>query len=417
MAAIFHLVLVVIVFLIGHFHIFPNSFDENGIGISFAVDGVVYRKLISDLAELLRHHGPGTWLALPAPLHCRLYSLAFVFPGSLVGHNILAAELLNLLYYLGILTFVYLLGREIFNSRTGLVAAAMIGLWPSFLLHSTQLIRDPLSILLALVLLFFLTMLLRRELSWRSTLLTSTAGIVVVVMFWLTRGNMWNVILAVVAITTLLLTIRMVRERKLLGPNLALLTVVFLTVLLVPTRIRSTTINGTPPPRALIAIPSGPPANSRSLWIQLITQVRARRGGFRIYGAQASNVDGDVNFISATDIIRYLPRAAVIGWFAPFPRMWFASGTGGRAGRMLAGLETLAMYLLYFPALLCLWRERSKLNVWLLFLVSFVGILSLGLVVVNVGALFRLRYLFWILIIVLAAGGLVKSRRIAKAGT
>ena len=94
----------------------------------------------------------------------RLYSIPFAFVGRVLGHNILAAELLNLVYYLGILTVVYRLGREIFNERAGFLAAAIVGLWPSFLLHSTQLIRDPLAMLCLLSLLLVLTLLLNRDL-------------------------------------------------------------------------------------------------------------------------------------------------------------------------------------------------------------------------------------------------------------
>jgi hypothetical protein len=43
---------------------------------------------------------------------------------------------------------------------------------------------------------------------------------------------------------------------------------------------------------------------------------------------------------------------------------------------------------------------------WLLFLVATIGMLALGLVVVNAGALFRLRYAFWMMVVVLAVKGL-----------
>jgi hypothetical protein len=61
------------------------------------------------------------------------------------------------------------------------------------------------------------------------------------------------------------------------------------------------------------------------------------------------------------------------------------------------------MYLLYIAVGFCVWRERRNLKVWLLFLVAAVGMVALGLVVVNAGALFRIRYVFWMLLIVLAA--------------
>ncbi len=77
------------------------------------------------------------------------------------------------------------------------------------------------------------------------------------------------------------------------------------------------------------------------------------------------------------------------------------AGNFGRAGRLLSGLETLAMYLLYFAVGFCVWQERRNLKMWLLFLVATAGVLALGLVVVNAGALYRMRYVFWMMLIVI----------------
>jgi hypothetical protein len=97
----------------------------------------------------------------------------------------------------------------------------------------------------------------------------------------------------------------------------------------------------------------------------------------------------------------------VIGFFAPFPRMWFQSGSYGSAGRLLSGAETLVMYFLYVAAAVCVWRNRRRIEMWLLFLVATMGTIGLGLVVVNAGALYRLRYVFWIMFIIMAAESLV----------
>jgi hypothetical protein len=410
-AAAFHLVIAVAIFLIGHFRLLPNYFDQYGIGITFAIDGVAYRRLIAEMAEVLLHRGLSTWIDLHAPLHCRLYSLAFAFPGSLLGHNILAAEALNLPYYLGILRFIYALGKEIFGSRAGLTAAAIVAVWPSFLLHSTQLIRDSVSILFMLALLFILVVLLGRQLSWARSLWAGIVAVVLVVAFWLTRGNMWNIVIVALTLTVVLFAVRIVRERKLFSPNIAVVLVLLAVALFVPTSINSTTLPGTQPPTAVIAISSHPNARFGSFWTRFIAQIRARRGAFRFYTGQGSNIDADVNFSNVADVAKYLPRAAVIGVFAPFPRMWVESGWYGRAGRLVAGLETCLMYLPYLPAIVCVWSERRKLPMWLLFLTSFVGMVALGLMVVNAGTLYRLRYLFWILTIVLAAEGLLIVKR------
>jgi hypothetical protein len=43
---------------------------------------------------------------------------------------------------------------------------------------------------------------------------------------------------------------------------------------------------------------------------------------------------------------------------------------------------------------------------WLVFLTATAGLIGLGLVVVNAGALYRLRYVFWIMLIILGAQGI-----------
>ena len=404
-AALFHITFTLSIFLIGHFRFLPNQFDQNGVGISFAVDGVVYQQLISDMAEAFRHRGLAEWLSVQMPLHCRIYSLSFIFPGSIVGHNILAAEVFNLIYYLGILVVTYFLGKEIFGAKVGLLSAGLIGVWPSFLLHTTQLIRDPVAVFFMLGVMLVLTILLKRTLSWKDSFWIALVSIALLIVFWATRGNFWTVVVAALVIALVLLVIRLSCERSLLLPNVALLFVIFAAVLIVPTQIRSTTTQAVKAPTSVIAIPIGSNQSSHSMLWRLSYQIRARRLGFFIYEGQGSNIDADVTFDSAGDIIKYLPRAAVVGFFSPFPRMWFDSGISGRSARILAAAETLAMYVLYIPVLFCVWNERRKLTVWLLFLTSSAGLIGLGVVVPNAGALYRLRYVLWMMMIVLAVRG------------
>jgi 4-amino-4-deoxy-L-arabinose transferase-like glycosyltransferase len=401
-AACFHLVFTLSVFLVGRLGILPNHFDENGVGISFSVDGVVYRRVITDLAETLRQQGLVAWFNSKAPLHCRIYSFSFIFPGSILGHNILAAELFNLIFYLGILMVVYLLGREIFDEKVGLLSAVVVAVWPSFLVHSTQLIRDPISTFFLLGVMLILAMLLRRTLTWKVGIWITLTSIVVLIVFWAARGNFWNIVQAAVGIAIMLFLIRVWRERSLLLPNLVLLFVIVATVLVVPTQIQSTTTTGVKSPTAVIALPFGLNTSSNTILTRLRNQISGRRHGFLKYQAQGSNIDAGVAFNSDGDIIRYLPRATVIGFFAPFPRMWFEAGISGRSARLLSATEMLAMYLLYAAAVYCLWKEWRKLQVWLIFLTASVGMIALGLVVINAGALYRFRFVFWMMMIVLA---------------
>jgi 4-amino-4-deoxy-L-arabinose transferase-like glycosyltransferase len=394
LAGAIHIALTTAIFLIGHFRVLPNTFDENGIGITFAIDGKTYHQVAINLVNEWKTNGFTAWLKTRAPLHSRLHSLSFMLFGWILGYNILGAEPLNLFYFLGILSCIYFLGRELFDTQTALVATALISVWPTFLLHSTQLIRDPLSILCLLALMLVLTMLLGREFAGAEAVLLGIAGAVLVTLFWLARGNMWNVVIVAVAITLVMLGGRMIRARKFVKGNVFAILLIVAALVFIPSRLESTTLPGVRPPVTTLTIPA------------TIKQMSGRRAGFRSYTSQASNIDEDVQFNSTGDIVRYLPRAFVIGFFAPFPNMWIEVGSFGRASRLLSGLETLAMYFLYLAAGICVWRERRNLKMWLVFLVATIGMLGLGLVVVNAGALFRIRYVFWMMLIVIAARGL-----------
>src|SRR5215467_5559883 len=248
LAGVVHITLTAAIFLIGHFQLLPNTFDQNGTGLTFAIDGASYQRVAGNLADEMQTNGVAAWLNTKVPFHSRLYSLSFVTFGRLLGHNILGAEPLNLFFYVAILGCIYFLGREIFDARAGFVAASIVALWPSFLLHSTQLIRDSMSIACFLALVLVLTLLLSRKFAWRGTVAAGVSGAVVVTLFWLVGGNMWNIVLVAVALTFLLLVSRIVhRGRLMLGNEIALL-VIIAAVLLVPPRLESTSLYGVKPP-------------------------------------------------------------------------------------------------------------------------------------------------------------------------
>jgi hypothetical protein len=249
---------------------------------------------------------------------------------------------------------------------------------------------------------------LTRVLTWSNGIITGLVGSALLAFFWVLRGNMWNVVILQVGLTIMLLAWRMLRARRFVTGNTIAIALVLLAMLIVPPRLESTSLAGVKPPVTPLAIPSSaPPAPAEGVIQRALKQVVERRAGFRAYRARESDIDAGVRFTSVGDVVRFVPRAAVIGFFAPFPRMWIQRGTFGFAGRLLSGAETLAMYFLYVAAFVCMWRNRGRLQLWLLFLVAAIGTIALGLVVVNAGALYRLRYVFWIMFIVMAADTLV----------
>jgi hypothetical protein len=221
------------------------------------------------------------------------------------------------------------------------------------------------------------------------------------------RLPMWGVALVAVGLFTLLLFVRMIRARRILIGNLELAAVLTLAVLILP-QFQPLLRNQQDSKGVRQILPAQ--LEKRSL----IEQIAIRRAAFGNVNNEVANdglpagspVDNNVQLRGAIDIIRYLPRAAIVGFFSPFPNMWFNSGVQvGLTGRVLSGIETLFTYGIECLALVGLWRARKQLAAWLLFVIVWLGVLALGLIVCNLGSLYRLRYSFWILIVIMGAGG------------
>ncbi len=67
----------------------------------------------------------------------------------------------------------------------------------------------------------------------------------------------------------------------------------------------------------------------------------------------------------------------------------------------------LVMYFVFGLSMVTLVQQRNRIVVWFLFLLSAVGCIALGYVVVNISALYRMRYTFFILLLILGAQGLL----------
>jgi len=252
--------------------------------------------------------------------------------------------------------------------------------------------------------------------------MTGAGGGLIAVFLWLARDSMGELPIAAVALGTAMLIVQQFREKHFQAANLVAMTLMIVVSVgvtrMVPEfqkpdapsvgieRTRQDSVSTAADQAAEFKRSETLPLKPWSRIVALVGKVRQR---FAIqYPDAPSNIDQNVQLTSTGDLIRYLPRAAAIGFLAPFPNMWLARGKQvGSAGRLISGLETTVMYVVEVLAIVALWRGRAwrrKVSVWFLWLVAAMGMISLGLVVVNGGALYRLRYVFWILLIILATG-------------
>jgi hypothetical protein len=325
------------------------------------------------------------------------------------------------------------LGTEVSDPRTGRFAAILVAVWPTFLLHTSQILKDPLFISLLLGLIFVVTCCLTRSFSRTRGLWTALLSGALAMLLWFIKQDLWVLILIVVLLGAGFLCLRFIQAKQIASGNLIVgiaLLVIALGVPVLGRRLITPYRNPNPHPvlpnsgtrtNQITDIAAEPETHPRvkppSKSSPPLTRLRERlvwtRYLFVSYPGTSSNIDADVVLESWGDIFRYLPRAAEIGLLAPFPNMWLTSGAQvGRSGRALSGLEMLTMYFAMVLALWGLWKRRDQLAIWFLITIAMFSVLLLGLVVANIGALYRMRYPFWILLIIVGVGGALRLQTI-----
>ena len=416
-AIIFHLLFASLLLGIGRAEILPEMFNQDGLG-KFASDSYRYMREVSQLVDVLGEDGVSAFIKDPLDLHLKLYALSAFVLSPIFGFTILGVELLNMLCYAAVVVLGYALGREVFNRNVAILAALAVGLWPSFLLFTTQLYKTPLIVMLILALVWVNVRLITRQYQARSSLIYAFSVFFIILVLKIIRSEWWLFAILIIIMGIASSILQMILDHRAKLWNLITIALMLVSFLIVSSMILSESSYDT----TIDAFEEMAPSQNRepgkdesrswwstsSYWIDsMARKLGVYRYSFRSYSLHAgSNIDTEYVITDFSDFIRYLPRAAEIGLFAPFPGMWYMPGAKlGLSARVLSGLETLLMYFVELMALLGIWRARKKISAWYMFLTATAGIVALGLVVSNVGALYRFRFPFWMLLIVLGAGG------------
>lgn len=452
---------------------------------------------------LVDHEGTtyGYWYSY---WHIKLYAVMLV----LLGTSPLSVLPLQTLLCSGILIVFYRIGSLLWSRRAAFWSTALVAVWPSALLHMTQLSKDPFYIFGQFLSLYGMLLLVRSPKSYPirrlfGALLSGGIGIIIIYMI---RPNAIAVNWGLWVLLAITLMVRSLSMRTAFGNGSALSAILITVVMthythnwlpipslesllkrstntsvavvhqpadipaakpaavytlptvgeniLAPAEVRRTEGLGpkiakhwqewkdqtrarifaveTRVKRAAadvglavgaIDAAAGYPVNrlanriNRSVVVTSVTlsrlPVQVERGMDRIsaplvdYASKRreewldtqtgslTNIDTHVRFDSIEEIIDYLPRAFVVGLFTPFPDNWWAEGRRvGRAGRLIAGAETLVFYFIFLLALPTLARSSRRLEVWVLVAVSGLWVTALGALVPNEGAIFRIRYAF-----------------------
>ncbi len=406
-----------------------------GDGLLVGGDWLVHHRLGVGLAQEIRTKGWSAWELRPegqgpAGIAGAIYALTWPKPWTLIPLN--AA-----LHAFAALVLLQIMRLFLGNRGVSLLAIVPFFLFPSAGLWTTQILKDGYSIAGFLLFLYGFLLLARLD-RWRRARWLPVVPLVWMMigtaLIWIVRPYMLRIMQGIVVGLALYLTVvfvfRLVRavlpwRKAIPGVLLPWGLVFFLTLVLswgsevvwveVPEQNVNAGING-----ETSGVTTGIDWES-SRWLPdslenfFYTLAISRYRSCTLNPDAASNIDVDVEFRSALDVVSYLPRATQIAFFAPYPNQWFEQGSYGTTTlmRRVSAAEMIGVYAALILVPFSLWRWRRWPETWILTLFCSGMMMSYGLVVANIGSLYRVRYGFLMTLVALGiAGGLAQYQRL-----
>lgn len=378
-----------------------------GYGLLVGMDGGQFHRIASELAQKIHEYGWSQWELLPekqivSGIAAICYVLIYPAPWSVLPVN----GILNATACL----CMYLTLRKITKDpKISLFASFPFFFFPSNLLWNTQFHNENYVVPGVIFILFGWTLLL--EIAYEEKKIISLQGLVTFIL--ITGGSLFiglarqdiitSLAYAFLIVGVCLLVIGLVTKGKPIAKvKRAFLPIVFsmLIFLVSVITLRETTRTTTPATEKTVSQSTTNTKWKNASWLPDFIEkpvkdlARYRKVFVKSWAHGGSSIDLDVTFSSVGDVIRYLPRAAEIGFFSPFPNMWFTTGKKepGTAMRFVSAFEMMFVLICYPGLLLFLWKYRKKPILWVILFVCSVILILYGLTIPNIGAIYRFRY-------------------------
>jgi hypothetical protein len=398
-------------------HVLPGLHGGNGLLVGG--DWLQFHSMAATMAEQIHRDGWSAWELspkgqAPAGVAAAIYALTVPQPWTLIPLN--AA-----LHATAGLTLVHICHLFVLNWRYATLCALPFVLYPSAMTWYTQIHKDGFSIAGLFLVLYSWILLARwapHRLGMISVLavLMNTLGLSLVS---LVRPYLIQMLQPVsLMLTCLVLVSAIVRafnkHQSWRSAGLRMVTAMLLVAVL-----PAFTTGGIEAETPLKA-PSGSIVvnSAREDWHptpllpsvldnKFLALASVRRDYCVGYPNAGSNIDVEVRFRRAVDIVAYIPRAAAIAFLAPFPSQWFGQGTleANTTMRRISAFEMAGVYMTLPLLLLALWYWRRRADTWVLVIFCGSMMMVLGLVIPNVGTLYRLRYGFLMVFVAAAIAG------------
>jgi hypothetical protein len=390
-----------------------------GHGLLIGLDSIRFHQMAVDLAEQIKLQGWSAWQLrpdsqAPAGIAAAVYALTWPEPWTLIP----LSAALHALAATTLWEIILLITKERWIATASIVPFVV---FPSSLQWTSQIHKDGWSIAGGLLTILGWMVVIGNLQGRRTTPAFMRAGILLALglgLAWIPRP--YNTLLILGASLPIILGVvvfyfysayKTKRARRNSIVKIALLAGVFglLGVLSIGTY--SVSYEELPPLATNVAPVSWKP----SKWLpapidDLFQSLAATR--FRYingYPDARTNIDTQVVFDEALDVMAYVPRATVILLFSPFPNAWFGEGSlePNTLMRTIASVETMVNYVCLAGLLVASAFYRKDIRFWCVVAFCYLLILPQGLVVANIGTLYRFRFGGYMAIMALGLAGLL----------
>lgn len=414
--------------------VLPYMLTELHAGNGLLVNGdwVNFHKIAFEKYEEIITHGWSVWELrprgqFPSGIASIFYVLIYPEPWSLIPLN-------AVVWALSGITIIHILQIFISNRGYAILASIPFMFFPSAAMWYTQILKDGFYTLGLLLLLYSCIRIVRLSLSqgtlkniaWNTTIIAIS-----IVLIWSVRPYSIYFALALIVIATLVVLVGIIRHIQLRVPvtknNYASLASMFFALVIagnvssLDTSNKRISIYN----ESLVASDNYERNDSekyiqsnwdKSKWMpdyverKFLTLSVIRAKYININPEAGSNIKGDEYLFSADDIIQFTPRAIVIAYAAPTPFDWARRLSDGSASIFykISIIEMMVVYigLVFFIA--ALWMWRAKWEIWLISAFTGVFLSVHGIVIPNIGTLYRMRYGMLMLIVTIGLAALVK---------
>jgi hypothetical protein len=389
---------------------------------AFAPDAEGYHATGVRMAAAMASGGPTPLVATRdgVPIHPAAFYYYVGLLYRVLGPAPLHVPLVNASLGVGTAALAYALARRQSGRSAGEVAAVAVGLWPSAVLWSSQVLKDALVTLLALASLALVVRLWEARAAALPPLAGGLAGTVAVLAD--VRPHAAAVLPGALALALVGSSRAWMRSTGVAGAARAAALFLFVGTLAAGTLLLvegpgSQIVRTSERPAAADPAPgsaTGAAGAARGLAGRAAEILRPalapvaaldRVRQALLLWSGSSDFATDVRFRGPWDVLVFLPRGLAHALYAPFPWQWARRGpTGGF--KVLAGLEALAILALTPLLALALGDvvRGARLDGWLLFAYGALLLIGLALVVPNAGTLVRLRLQALAPLLVLVAG-------------